>query len=291
MKKTNFWKGLALAAVALVSGFATSCSEEEINITGTDIPEVVLPAAKASVSISVVDLENGTTISVTSMDATASIGSSITVECPANDGYTVAKPVVVAIPSIEKGQAIVIPVTFYVFTTKSAYENLDVQIDYENINYDYVEEHELTFVDANGWVGGVYTNETYEDVESILILDNFYTGAKFQSVASRAAATTAEDLLKLHLVFTTGKYEELDQIPARFKFIHDKVYQNIHLSTGKVLDENGKIILSFESLVPGAVVREYKLEEILEPGHGHDHGHGHGHGSGNAGGGTGADGE
>lgn len=288
MKKTNFWKSVAMAAVALVSVFATSCSEEELKIEGVDPnhPELVLPDAKASVSISVVDLENGTTISVTNIDATSSIGSNMTIECPANDGYTVAKPVTVAIPSIEKGQAIVIPVTFYVVTTESAFADLNIQIDYENVNYDYVEEHELTFVDTNGWVDGVYTNETYQDVESILVCDNYYTGVKFETVESRAAETTVVDLLNLHLIFNVGQYKELDVIPARTKFIHNKVYQKIHITNGAILNDEGEAVVAFQTLVAGAVVREYALETIPEPEHGHGHGHGHGN-SNNAGGGIG----
>ena len=93
-------------------------------------------------------------------------------------------------------------------------------------------------------------------------------------------------MLNLHLIFTVGQYKELDVIPARTKLIHDKVYQKIHITNGAILNDEGEAVVAFQTLVAGAVVREYALETIPEPEHGHGHGHGHGN-SNNAGGGIG----
>lgn len=299
MKKTNFWKGLTLAAVALVSVFATSCSEEEIKINGPeiDVPELVLPAAKASISISVVDLEAGKIVgNVKNIDATTSIGSSLTVECPANEGYTTAQSVVVEVPALEKGQSVVIPVTFYVVTLNSAFADL---MDGANIEYtdkegeEYIIVNELTFIDANGWVNGVYTNKEAEAVTSTAKFGKYLTGYHFEDTESRAA-TTIEELLSYGLVFDEGIYEELVKISGMHIFTHERVYQEIHISDIVITNHEGEII--FEGTVQRAgnvIVNGYETPITHDaPGHdapGHDNGHGNGHGAGNAGGGEGND--
>ena len=53
MKKTSFLKGLAMAAVALVCAFTTSCSEEELKINGS---QITLPKASATLTVAIVDL-------------------------------------------------------------------------------------------------------------------------------------------------------------------------------------------------------------------------------------------
>lgn len=291
MKKANFWKGLALAAVALVSVFSTSCSEEELNINGVEIPEQVLPAAKASVSISVVDLEVGQIIGkVKNIDATSAIGSSITVQCPVNDGYTTAKDIVVEIPAIEKGQSVVIPVTFYVVTLESAFAGLMEESTIEHTITGTTLTNELTFINENGWVDGVYTNAEAENVTSIARFGNFYTGYHFISTSSRAA-TTVEDLLQFGLEFEVGIYEESVIIPAMHVFTHAKVYQEIHITESVLKDHEGEIIMGFQSQQAGNVIIEGYATPITHDAPGHDNthdGHGHGHGSNsNAGGGIG----
>ena len=291
MKKTNFWKGLALATVALVSVFSTSCSKEELNINGVEIPEQVLPAAKASVSISVVDLEAGQIIGkVKNIDATSAIGSSITVQCPTNEGYTTAKDIVVEIPAIEKGQSVVIPVTFYVVTMESAYAEVMEESIIEHTVTSATLYNELTFINENGWVDGVYTNTEAENVTSVARFGNYLTGYKFVSVASRAA-TTLEELLQFGLVFSKGIYEETVLIPAMHIFTHAKVTQEIYITESVLKNKKGEIILGFQSQQAGNVIIEGSSTPITHdaPGHDDSHaGHGHGHGSNsNAGGGIG----
>ena len=120
MKKTNFLNAFAMAAVVL---FAASCSEESLDINNgsINVDPTVLPEPTASVSVTVVDLKAGKIIGgISTVNATEYIGKVMTVECPANDGYTTAAAVDVAIPSLSKGQSINIPVTFYVTTLGSA---------------------------------------------------------------------------------------------------------------------------------------------------------------------------
>ena len=144
MKKVNFLKGLTLAAVALVCVFTTSCSEEELNIQGSGGSNIELPAATASVTISVVDLEKGELVgNVSTIDATSAIGSTITVSCPSIEGYTTAKSVTVAIPAINKGQSVNVPVTFYVANINSAYSTITENMELVSIS-ETVKEDELS---------------------------------------------------------------------------------------------------------------------------------------------------
>ena len=301
MKKKNFWRGLAMATVALVSVFATSCSEEEIKIEGGDIevpPTVVLPDAKAIISITVVDLEAGKTVgTVQTKDVTTSIGASYTVECPENAGYTKAKNIIVQIPSIEKGQTVVIPVTFYVVTLESAFEELIEESTIEETVLEGVDNilyNNLTFINKNGWTDGVYTNTESEAVVSTALFGNYYTGYHYISeVSSRALEheTTVEELLKHGLEFEVGEYEEDVVIPGLHIFTHEPVVQEIHISELTLKDHTGEVIFVAKTQKAGNVIIKGEATPITHdaPGHdapGHDDGHGHGN-SNNAGGGIG----
>ena len=297
MKKTNFWKGLTLAAVALVSVFATSCSEEELKINGPEVPTVVLPAAKASVSISVVDLEAGKLVgTVKNLDVTTSIGQSVEVACPENDGYTKAKSVVVEVPAIEKGQSVVIPVTFYVVTLNSAYADLMDEVTMEvteKEGEEYILHNELTFINKNGWVDGVYTNTNNEAVEEIAYFGNYLIGYHYVSTDSRVVEheTSIEELLAAGMVFDKGIYEELVKISGLHIFTHEKVVQEIHITDVVLKDHTGEVIFAFTAQRAGNVILEGSETPITHDAPGHDApGHGHGHGNGNnAGGGEGND--
>ena len=217
MKKTNFLKGLALAAVALVCGFATSCSEEELSIKGNQT-EIKLPAASASVSISVVDLEAGKLVgNVSTIDATSAIGSTLTVECPAVVGYTVAAPVEVAIPALKEGQSVNVPVTFYVVSLEHALAEL---IDNTYFTFPAGSEVEITETNAaivnksNNWNGYSIAN-TNEDVLYVWAEYEYKSGWEFVSeveaeeeteevATSRAAETSIIELLKLHTPYKSS---------------------------------------------------------------------------------------
>ena len=123
MKKTNFLKGLAMAAIALVSVFTTSCSEEELSIKGANVTIPEAAPAKVQLAISVVDLQNSKTLAQTIEDVTGKMGTTYSVACPAfaeKSQYTTTKNIEVQVPTIEKGQAVIIPVTFYVVSLNSA---------------------------------------------------------------------------------------------------------------------------------------------------------------------------
>ena len=141
MRTKNFFKGLAVAAVALVGVFATSCSEEELNFNGkpstpvTPDP-VVLPDGVAYAAISVVDLGDmglGSKVLYTgTKDVTALDGTEI--ECPDFDDmedYVIPAAQKISVPTpLLNGQTVTIPVTFYVVKTTSAFAH--VEWDYEN---------------------------------------------------------------------------------------------------------------------------------------------------------------
>lgn len=305
MKKTNFWKSLAMAVVALVSIFATSCSEEEIKFNGSDvvIPDpVVLPDAKAILSITVVDLEGGKTVGIVkTKDVTTSIGTSIEVECPENDGYTKAKAITVQIPSIEKGQTVVIPVTFYVVTLESAFSDLMEEatiqerplVDSDNV--ELINHHELTFINENGWTDGVYTNTEANAVVSTARFGKYYTGYHYttESIASRVLEheTTIEELLSYGMIFDEGIYEEEVVIPGLHIFTHEVVIQEIHIMEITLKNHAGDELFTATALKAGAVLVNGSATPIThnDPTHddnSHDNSHGHGSGS-NAGGGYG----
>lgn len=139
MRTKNFFKGLAVAAVALVGVFATSCSEEELNFNGkpstpvTPDP-VVLPDGVAYAAISVVDLGDfglGSQVLTTEMkDVTALNGTEI--ECPDFDGmedYVIPAAQKISVPTLLKGQSVTIPMTFYVVKTESAFAHVEWDIN------------------------------------------------------------------------------------------------------------------------------------------------------------------
>mgnify|MGYP006317225927 FL=1 len=139
MRTKNFFKGLAVAAVALVGVFATSCSEEELNFNGTPstpvTPDpVVLPDGVAYAAISVVDLGDlglGSQVLTTEMkDVTALNGTEI--ECPDFDGmeeYVIPAAQKINVPTLSKCQTITIPMTFYVVKTESAFAQVEWDIE------------------------------------------------------------------------------------------------------------------------------------------------------------------
>ena len=139
MRTKNFFKGLAVAAVALVGVFATSCSEEELNFNGkpstpvTPDP-VVLPDGVAYAAISVVDLGDlglGSKVLYTeTKDVTALNGTEI--ECPDFDGmeeYVIPAAQKINVPTLSKCQTITIPMTFYVVKTTSAFAKVEWDIE------------------------------------------------------------------------------------------------------------------------------------------------------------------
>lgn len=276
MKKTNFWKGLALAAVALVSVFTTSCSEEELKIQGgtievPEIPELANPVA--SLAITVLDFENTKVVSYEIVDVSSKIGQSFALECPAIAGYTVADDVTINVPSIQKGQAVVIPVTFYVVPLGSAIQDIvdelggSLPVDPEA---DTVEE-ELTVTAAGGLAieDGVIVNDTEVAVEmeiSIPYKSGYeYRGEATRSVASNLSTLVAETkIYKLTITVQPGTIVTIEAIQEKTPVLLP-------------IDGVDYKLWFYEEL-------EVNVDQTSLSHGGHDHGHGHGNG-GNAGGG------
>lgn len=142
MKKRSFFSGLtatmALATVALTTVTLTSCEKESFSVTPSTTPEIVVtpsitvdggynPAnASALITITVVDWANGKVLktdyqSVPSTDGIIAF-QEITVSCPdftGKENYLDIEDIKVQIPALGKGQAAVIPVTFYAQSLES----------------------------------------------------------------------------------------------------------------------------------------------------------------------------
>lgn len=299
MKKTNFMMAFALAAVTL---FATSCSEESLDITQGSVTPTVLPDPTASISVTVVDLEAGKIVgSVTTVNATDAIGGTKTVECPANEGYTTAAAIEVAVPSLAKGQSINIPVTFYVATLESALEDF---MDGVSTTVTPVEGEEATVetislahAENEGvWVNGSYENATENNLlafhDSPLFFYNYKDGFEFakeveEAVESKAAATTILDLIKT-VKFETVEAANSWDIAAWSIFTVKKITQEFYLAKMKLENKELGESVEFIANVAGEVTfsTEAKEMELGHDGHNGHNGHGHGN-SNNAGGGIG----
>jgi len=315
MKKTNFMMAFALAAVTL---FATSCSEESLDITQGSINQetIVLPDPTASISVSVVDLEGGKLVGgVTTVKATDFIGKTMTVECPANEGYTTAAAVEVAVPELAKGQSINIPVTFYVVSLGTALENFMegvtptiTPLEGEDA---VVTEKALSIADAikkeenkeEGWIlneDGTISYENNTDNNLVAFMDApvfFYDameGYEFvreveEAVESKAAETTLLDLIKTKKFGVYQGAESWD-IASWSIFTIKKFAQKFYLAQIKLENKEMGESVEFIANVAGEVSFSTEAKEIeLDHNNGHDNSHnGHGHGNGNnAGGGIG----
>ena len=212
MKKTIFWKSLAFAAVALVSVFATSCSEEELKFQGgtVQIPEIPeLAAPVASLAITVLDFENTQVIKYEVINVSDKIGQSFSLACPAVSGYTVANDLTITVPAIQKGQALVIPVTFYVVPLGSAVQDIVEELGGSlpvDTKAPIVEkELEPTATGALAIENGVIVNEGNAAVEmeiSIPYKSGYeYRGGESRSIASNLATLVAET--KIHKMTLT----------------------------------------------------------------------------------------
>lgn len=273
MKKTNFLKGLAMAAIALVSVFTTSCSEEELSIKGA---EPVKPApAVVQLAINVVDLDNSKTLAQKMEDVTTKMGTTYSVACPdfaGKDQYTTTENINVQVPTISEGQAVVIPVTFYVVhlnsALKDAMENAAPVAD--NSVPSKVEEPEATATGSLPIENNVITNEGDENV-TVQVSIPYVSGYEYRT----SSKSIADDFQNLKFTNLIWKQDVI--VPAG------------HMVEIVATQEIVPVILK---VVVGEEVVEVPLWEAKELvvktpatsiGHGHDHDHGHGNG--NAGGG------
>ena len=282
MKKTNFWKGLALAAVALVGVYTTSCSEEELKINGgtIDIPTVEIPelaAPVAEVAITVVNFENGQVLSYEVKNISTNIGGSYEAVCPVIEGYTTAKSVTFNVAAMQKGQVKVYPITFYVVSLNSALKEVIEALNPAggilptDPEAEVVEQTlEATAEGALGIEDGVIVNDGDVAVEMTISIP-YKSGYEYRAEESRAIS--ASDIARL------------------------KAETKIFKKTITVNPGTAATINATQNVVPVILTiddAEYKLwffEELVVEiesaslSHGGDHGHGHGNGN-NTGGGT-----
>lgn len=273
MKKTNFLKGLAMVAIALVSVFTTSCSEEELSIKGA---EPVKPApAVVQLAINVVDLDNSKTLAQKMEDVTTKMGTTYSVACPdfaGKDQYTTTENINVQVPTISEGQAVVIPVTFYVVhlnsALKDAMENAAPVED--NSVAPKVEEPEATATGSLPIENNVITNEGDENV-TVQVSIPYVSGYEYRT----SSKSIADDFQNLKFTNLIWKQDVI--VPAG--------YMVEIVARQEIVPVILKVVVGEEVVeVPLWEAKELVVETpATSIGHGHDHDHGHGNG--NAGGG------
>ena len=286
MKKVNFFKVMS-AVLAFSAMTLASCSEEKMTITSpnVDMPNFELPAAKATVSVTVYDVETNTVLGVTSEDVTP--GTTATVECPAYEGYIIPQPVSVEIPNLVAGQVAVVPVTFFVASVESAAADILAQIEEgtpevaegESTESSVVVKNESNKIVHNDFNGTILTGVQFVSVDA---------------VESRAAATGAEFIEEL---FEEVEFEEVNKTFYSYWLNpwHEATLAHEQNMTNKTYEvEFNGVTYEVTFAVAGTyvatmkdikVIEEYKhnWEHVLTHGHaGHDYGHGN---SENAGGG------
>ena len=284
MKKVNCFKVMS-AVLAFSAMTLESCSEEKMTINGSDVnmPEFKLPDAKATVSVTVVDVETGKVLGVTSKEVTP--GTTVTVECPAYEDYIVAQPVNVEIPALVAGQVAVVPVTFFVASEGSAAVAILEQINEDNL----VEVAEAEASKSSE----VVTNESNKIIHKTFE-GKVITGIQFNGVAvaeSRAAASGAE-------LFDLDEFKFGEKDVTFYEYWLNPWHQATLSHEQEMATATFEVEFNGETYevtftVAGAyvatmneikVIEEYKhnWEHVLTHGHA---GHDYGHGNGNAGGG------
>ncbi len=305
MRTKNFFKGLAVAAVALVGAFATSCSEENLNVNATGTP-VVLPDGVAKAVITVVDLGDmgiGAKTLFTEIKDVAA--GNQTFECPAFTGsaeYVIPAAQTIVVPEMGKGQSITIPVTFYVVKLSSAFANVEYEVvdEGENPNPEVLGTN---FWGDNKWgsfyaevtkVSGLENDELKNDsdyekeVEFIFEAKEGRTALE-EIVSSRLAATSEEDVIEAYVKNMTDWADESKWDDYFYFTLPSCSYADIVVANFYMMPTYE---FTYGSASKKYTCKEYygagcgvtAIEEI--PSHDHDHDHGHDHGNDtNAGGG------
>lgn len=212
MRTKNFFKGLAVAAVTLMGVFATSCSEEELNIkTESDYNKVIEVAPKVQVTINVIDLGDAgvgsTVLQSTVEDATASMGSTKTYSCPAIDGYTVAADQTISIPTLENGQAAFLTVNFFIVKFTSVLSQVESEdITWEELDHTEIVADEYITLDGEDSDKN-WTNPSIYQKE-ITSFTYKFTSGYFEKTSARAATTNNDIIDAYWKNFITGSQKE-----------------------------------------------------------------------------------
>lgn len=285
MRTKNFFKSLAVAAVALVGVFATSCSEEELNVNATGGEQYKPSAAKATVIINVVETgEAGVaakTIYQTEVDATSSIGKPFEVAYPTNypdaDKYTVPANQNVNIPNVVDGQSAYIPVTFYVVKLTSVYAAI---ANSEQRDWMYYDESSEIVAEKQA------KNESNYGIDYTYEFNVEYGYASVEPITARA--TSDADLIDQYVQTLLGVTESYTDsytfvLPPWAETTVTKTQEYTHNKVTYSYNGVSKTYIFKDRW--GVIVSEGEIKAIQ--GHEHAYGHYHTHGyEMNAGGGV-----
>jgi len=299
MKKVNFFKVMS-ACVAFAAVTFTSCSEEEMTLTAPDViipemPETPVIPATASVAVSVYSVSSEVTsgavlLAVENIDATANIGKTMTVDCPAIEGYIVAPSTTVAIPQLNDGQAVVVPVAFYVASEGTAAASILTQFkDAENATVGeeivLIEEEEETITNDK---------KRYITVPSEKL--SYFSGIEYvgETEKPESKAATAYEFVESVLKDTKFENKELKTLEFFLNPYHQTTttFSQVGNTVVYKIEFNGETYYA-EFKKAGAAIWTMSKHTVMEKythewAHIHTHGHaGHDwlHGNSNAGGG------
>lgn len=311
MRTKNFFKGLAVAAVALVGVFATSCSEEELKVTATGGNTVTLPAPKATAIITVVDMGDMSVpaqVLATEIKDVTGVGTT-SIECPSfanSENYVIPAAQSITVPTLADGESLSIPVTFYVVKLTSAFATITQEEVNEGTDPNYTAIEGLPnwiswvspyaeITEVSGLTDAKLKNETpyWIDVTYTYIVKEGISGI-ISPTNGRVAATGPEAVIDAYVNNLlnsnwTGYSEYEDE--SEPLCIYSSGY-----ATGKLIQLYTKPTYKFTY---GETSKEYTFRQEYDtyfvwtgaqaiPGHEHAYDHSHAHGSyENAGGGAG----
>ena len=318
MRTKNFFKSLAVAAVALVGVFATSCSEEDLQISNKPVnpsEPTELPDGVAYYVASVVDLGDlGTSAKILATKVEKVSTGEVSVECPDFEGkeeYIIPAAQKINVPTLVKGQTLSIPLTFYVVKTTSAFA--DVKFD-PNDAIDWGNNPETG--DFYTYSTKLYSgNEQQADAtydEDLKNVTDYWKSISFRysiplayftqalnysttNPFARVAETTAEEIIKAYIENMISD-PEMNPTDERYLMtagpveVYSYGYVDVNVVTYSshptyAVEYNGETI--YVTLEQITYKSAYISEQKALPGHEHANSHSHSHGGyPNAGGGV-----
>lgn len=289
MKKKSILSGigakLALAAVALTTVMFTSCEKEEFKVE----PIETSPAS-ATILATVYDQTTGEVLATKSTSIPAGEGGtiakqSVTVDCPSFENataYISVNSIEIEVPKVERGQIILIPVSFYALKIASAAQNITTSKDEvkpaapatNNPSEVYTGTGKPQTVEYEALVGTKVLNkaEVYTEIESIV---------NTRSMSNEDIIAVLKALVNSYDNMDTKKISIEVNMPAgtTFVFNPETTMTEYNMSLTATVDGAEYIIPNIKIQEAGATNANL---EILSHGHGHGHGNG-----GNSGGGEG----
>lgn len=319
MRTKNFFKGLAVAAVALVGVFATSCSEEELNVQGNIIGDpvihpdpTVLPDGIAYAVVSVVDLgDMGASSKVlkTEVQDVTGKGAGYEIVCPDFDGqeaYVIPAAQKIDVPALEKGQSLSIPLTFYVVKTTSVFANVEFNAD-EPVEWGNDPETGFDYIMSSVTYTGNEANANGTDViynKKLQNTSNYWKDITFkyevpysyftkalnystEAPTARANATTAEEIVKAYI---ENMISDPEVNPTEDTWIGQTTFYQVYSMAYVtfIVDSFYKkpvyeVVYNGESVYVTLEMisgrMAYPGVQAAIPGHEHAYDHSHGHGS------------